>query len=80
MSRAALCLEIAHYFIEHKSTVRKTARHFNICKSSVHNYLHKTLSKVDGTLFFAVQKLLDQNNAEKHLRGGEATKRKFMKE
>lgn len=80
MSRTTFCLEIAHYFIEHQSTVRKTAQHFNMCKSSVHNYLHKTLLRIDPSLFCTVQNLLDRNNAEKHLRGGEATKRKFGKQ
>lgn len=73
----AICLEIANYFVKNKSTVRKTAQVFNISKSSVHNYLHKKLCKINFSLYVEVQKILDENNREKHLRGGEATKRKF---
>lgn len=72
-----LCLKLAEYFLENKSTVRKTAQHFNISKSGAHNYLHKNLRKINYSLFKKVQKLLDKNNREKHIRGGESTKRKF---
>jgi len=74
-----LCLEIAQYFLDHKSTVRKTAQYFNISKSSVHNYLHKKLPLVNSLLFAQVQQILDTNSAEKHLRGGQATKIRYKK-
>ena len=72
-----LCIDLAEYFLDNKSTVRKTAKHFNISKSGVHNYLHKKLKTIDYNLFKKVQKLLDKNNSEKHIRGGESTRKKF---
>jgi len=74
-----LCLDIATYFLDNKSTVRKTAQYFNISKSSVHNYLHKKLPLINSLLFAQVQQILDTNSAEKHLRGGQATKNKYQK-
>lgn len=73
----SLCLEIANYFINNKSTIRKTAAHFGVSKSSVHNYIHKRLKKINYSLFLKAQELLDKNNLEKHIRGGMATKEKF---
>lgn len=74
-----LCFEIAVYFLDKKSTVRKTAKYFNLSKSSVHNYLHKKLPLFSLSLYQKVQAILDKNNQEKHLRGGQATKHKYEK-
>ncbi len=77
MFSEALCLEVAEFFVLQKSTVRKTAKYFNISKSSVHNYLHKNLKRINFKLYKKVQAILDKNGREKHIRGGEATREKF---
>ncbi len=79
MSNKNLCIEIANYFLKNKSTVRKTAVYFNISKSTVHNYLHKKLPKINKKLGSKVQKLLDLNKNLKHIRGGKSTKERWLK-
>lgn len=67
----------AQYFIRHKSTVRKTAEYFNISKSTVFTHLTYRLQQLDPSLSKNVRDILDFNKAERHMRGGMATKRKF---
>lgn len=64
--------DVVDYFNENQSTVRETAKHFGISKSSVHRYLTKV--KPNGTS----SKILATNRAERHLRGGEATKNRYL--
>lgn len=71
-------LKLAAYVEETQSTVRKTAKIFKLSKSTVHNDLSKRLKKVDFKQYERVQKILDKNFSEKHIRGGEATKRKYQ--
>jgi len=68
---------VALFFLSNNSTVRDTANFFYVSKSTVHNYLHKYLKDIDYNLYKKVQKQLDNNFSEKHLRGGNATKIKF---
>ncbi|MDD3392952.1 MAG: sporulation transcriptional regulator SpoIIID [Bacilli bacterium] len=73
-------LTIGQYVVDKKATVRQTAAEFNISKSTVHNYLTKVLPQTNGALYlFGVEPVIMQNKAERHIRGGEATKRKYLK-
>lgn len=71
-------LSIAHYTIEHNSTVRSTAKKFGISKSTVHKDLRERLPQINAELSKEVNKILDFNKSERHIRGGLATKRKYM--
>ena len=72
------CLTLALYMIENESTVRATAKKFGISKSTVHKDVTYKLKKINPELYFKTQKLLKKNKEERHLRGGEATKQKFL--
>lgn len=72
------CLTLALYMIENESTVRATAKKFCISKSTVHKDVTYKLKKINPELYFKTQKLLKKNKEERHLRGGEATKQKFL--
>lgn len=74
------CEKLANYIIENKSTVREAAKKFGISKSTVHKDVTEKLSKVNFALYAEVEKILQINKQERHLRGGEATKRKYLKE
>ena len=74
------CEKFAHYLIENKATVRETAKIFGYSKSTVHKDITEKLSKINYQLFCAVQVILQKNKSERHLRGGEATRQKYIKE
>lgn len=69
----------AIFIIENNSTIRKCAEVFGISKSTVHNDLSKKLKRTNKFLYYQVYKVLNQNFAERHIRGGLATKLKFSK-
>ena len=69
--------ELAVYMIETGATVRATAKHFGISKSTVHKALTQRLRTCNYTLYLQVRKVLDRNKQERHIRGGMATKRKY---
>ena len=71
---------LATYIIETKSTVRQTAKKFNISKSTVHKDISERLEKVNTSLARDAKKVLEINKAERHIRGGMATKRKYSHE
>lgn len=71
---------LAHYIIETKETVRSTAKKFGVSKSTVHKDVSDRLLKINPTLAKEVREILDENKAERHLRGGMATKLKYLKE
>ena len=73
----AICL--AHYIIDSKDTVRGAAAKFGISKSTVHKDVSERLQKINATLAKEVRVILDENKAERHIRGGMATKLKYMK-
>ncbi|HZJ58317.1 MAG TPA: sporulation transcriptional regulator SpoIIID [Clostridia bacterium] len=73
-------IEIACYIIETGATVRETAKVFKVSKSTVHKDVSERLPKVNQTLWAGVKKVLDQNKAERHIRGGRATKIKYQLE
>ena len=72
--------DLAVYIIEHKSTVRAAASQFGISKSTVHKDLTERLPRVNPALYRQVRELLDLNKAERHIRGGLATRRKYKGE
>ncbi|MBE6770851.1 MAG: sporulation transcriptional regulator SpoIIID [Ruminococcaceae bacterium] len=72
-------IELAEYIIENKTTVREAAKKFGISKSTVHIDVSERLKKVNPSLYNDVRKILDINKAERHIRGGMATKQKFNK-
>ena len=72
--------ELAVYIIENKATVRSAARQFGISKSTVHKDLTERLKYVSPALYSQVRQLLDINKAERHIRGGMATRRKYRGE
>ena len=70
--------ELAVYMIETGATVRSAAQHFGISKSTVHKDLQQRLSQYDRLLYLQVRKVLDNNKAQRHIRGGMATRRKYL--
>lgn len=74
------CEMIAKYMIDNNATVRGAARVFGISKSTVHKDVTKILERENHALFLKVQVLLETNKSERHMRGGEATRQKYMRE
>ena len=72
------CVIMASYMLENKSTVRAVAKRFGISKSTVHKDVTYNLKTVNPELYIKVQELLEKNKQERHIRGGEATKQKFL--
>jgi len=70
-------LELAQYILDTNSTVRKAAKAYNISKSTVHKDITERLSDIDPVLAKKVHSILDINKAERHIRGGLATKEKY---
>ncbi len=68
---------IAHYIIDSKDTVRGAAAKFGISKSTVHKDVSERLRKINPVLAREVRVILDENKAERHIRGGMATKLKY---
>ena len=69
----------AEYIIKTGATVRQTAKAFSYSKSNVHKDVTERLIAIDGGLYKKVRKVLNKNLAERHIRGGEATKIKYSK-
>ncbi len=70
-------VELAEYIIENKTTVRAAAKKFGVSKSTVHMDVSERLKKLNPSLYIEVREILDINKAERHIRGGLATKQKF---
>ena len=70
---------LADYVIETGATVRACAAHFGISKSTVHKDLTSKLRYINKLLYQSVKVILEKNKSERHLRGGEATRRKYLK-
>lgn len=71
--------ELAVYMIETGATVRATARHFGISKSTVHKALTEQLRLCSYPLYTQVRQVLDKNKQERHIRGGMATRKKYLR-
>ena len=69
--------KLAVYIIEGRTTIRAAAKHFGISKSTVHKDLSERLEQYDRPLYLQVKEILEQNKAERHIRGGIATRRKY---
>ena len=70
-------ISLAQYIIDSKDTVRGAAKKFGISKSTVHKDVSERLLKINPTLAREVRSILDENKAERHIRGGMATKLKY---
>ena len=71
---------LGEYILENKTTVRAAARRFHISKSTVHKDVSVRLKKSDPSLYADVSKVLEKNRLERHIRGGDATRRKYLAE
>ena len=71
-------LTLSNYIIESGATVRQTASRYGISKSTVHKDVAERLAAVSPSLFIQVREILDRNKSERHIRGGEATRRKYL--
>ena len=74
------CIIIAKYLIDNKATVRAVAKKFGISKSTVHKDVTQILKNVDSTLYMQAKEILETNKKERHIRGGEATRVKYIKQ
>lgn len=70
-------LEIAKYIIKEKATVRQTANIFGVSKSTVHKDVTERLPRINPLISMKVKEVLDKNKAERHIRGGIATRMKY---
>jgi len=70
-------LEIAKYILREGATVRQAAGIFGVSKSTVHKDMTERLPKINPLIAAMVKEVLENNKAERHIRGGEATKRKY---
>ena len=71
--------ELAVYLIENSATVRSAAQHFGISKSTVHKDISQRLPQYNRNLYNQVRVVLDENRAQRHIRGGMATREKYRK-
>lgn len=71
------CVTLGLYIVENNATVRAAARQFGISKSTVHQDITTKLEKTNLTLYNEVKAVLNKNKSERHIRGGEATKKKY---
>lgn len=70
-------VELGEYIVQNQSTVRAAAQVFGISKSTVHMDVAKRLSRINPSLYTAVREVLDENKAQRHIRGGLATREKY---
>lgn len=71
------CIYLAEYMLASRATVRGAASNFGISKSTVHKDVTVVLKRVDLSLYLRVAELLEENKRQRHIRGGEATKKKY---
>ncbi len=71
------CVVLGEYMVEHGATVRTAAQVYGVSKSTVHKDVTQNLRQVNHALYLEVRELLLKNKQERHLRGGEATRRKY---
>jgi putative DeoR family transcriptional regulator (stage III sporulation protein D) len=72
--------ELAEYIIENRATVRAAAKKFGVSKSTVHKDLSERLKGYNRSLYLQVKEILEENKAERHIRGGIATRKKYKGE
>ena len=71
-------VEIAAYIIDNNATVRQTAKQFDVSKSTVHKDVSERLLKLNPQLYREVKGVLEHNKAQRHIRGGMATREKYQ--
>ncbi|MBE6885765.1 MAG: stage III sporulation protein D [Ruminococcaceae bacterium] len=71
---------LGRYIVENEATVRSCAGQFGISKSTVHKDVSEKLKRLDSSLYGQVKEILEKNKAERHIRGGIATKRKYLEQ
>ena len=70
-------MELAHYLIENRTTVRAAAKKFGVSRSTVHKDLSERLPLYDRPLYLQVKAVMEENKAQRHIRGGLATRKKY---
>lgn len=73
-------IELGEYILENKATVRAAAKKFHISKSTVHKDVSDRLREINPPLYGKVREVLEVNKAQRHIRGGQATKEKYQRE
>lgn len=73
-------VELGRYIVENNTTVRAAAKQYGISKSTVHTDVSRRLERLDPVLFEQVREVLDVNKAQRHIRGGQATREKYKNE
>jgi len=73
-------LEVSEHIVRTRATVRETAKVFGVSKSTVHKDVTERLPKVNAVLTRKVKRILEFNKAERHIRGGLATRQKYLRE
>ncbi len=75
----ARALRLGEYIVQQKATVRSTAKYFGVSKSTVHKDVSERLQDINSSLYKDVKKVLEVNKAQRHIRGGYATKNKYAR-
>jgi len=70
-------IETAHYLINHNSTIRETAKHMGVSKSTTHKDLAERLPRINRLLYEQINNILEKNKQERYMRGGIAIQEKF---
>lgn len=73
-------LRMAEYIVEHRATVRQAAKEFGISKSTVHKDITERMQHINPSLAQEARRVLDINKSERHIRGGMATKDKYLRQ
>ena len=71
-------IAVANYIVENNATVRQAAKQFGISKSTVHKDVTERLTQINHLLAAQTRQVLDMNKSERHIRGGLATKQKYL--
>ena len=72
------CVMLGEYLVENQATVRAAAQVFGISKSTVHKDITQNLKKINPSLYYEAKRVLDKNKEERHIRGGMATRAKYL--
>lgn len=72
-------MEVANYVITTKNTIRETAIHFNVSKSTIHKDLQERLSQIDTNKYNDIKKIMEEHIETRHLKGGESTRQLFLR-
>jgi len=70
-------LKVAHYILDTQATVRDAAQYFDVSKSTIHKDVTERLRIINPSLAQAVNRILQRNKAERHIRGGQATRQRY---